>query len=194
MNASEQSKIVPKPRRCVPRALIILSLAMMGLGWAALPPRYVQAQATFQRITGRTFDGAVPRDFVLETFAIPVEKRNAALVKTPQGSRLLLALLDTSGYSSQVQQKYIGMIIAEGRVEICGHPFGTGSYGFGLTKPIRPGPGPAEFRFYDQVGIQLASCPAARDEKLPQPRPLQVQWSGQTEARLYVGRYWAAFR
>ncbi|HUY15374.1 MAG TPA: hypothetical protein VMX16_17360 [Terriglobia bacterium] len=194
MNTSKQSNGVQKLRRGAPRALIVLSLAMVGLGWAALPSGVVRAQVSFQRITGKTFDGAVPREFVLETFAIPVEKRNAALIKTPQGSRLLFALLDTSGYSSQVQQKYIGMIIAEGKVRICGHWLGTGSYGFGLTKPVPAGPGPAEFKFYDQAGIQLASCPAARDEKLQQPRPLQVQWNGQTEARLYVGRYWAAFR
>ena len=168
--------------------------AALALGLAVLPSSFGRAQAGFQRITGTAFDGAVPRDFVLEAYSIPVEKRNASLVRTPSGSRVFFALLDTSGYSSQVQQKYIGMLIAEGKVEICGHPFDTGSYGFGLTKPVPAGPGPAEFRFYNQAGLLLASCPATRDEKLKQPRPLQALWSAEITARLYVGRYWVAFQ
>ncbi len=193
MNGPVQRKSIPKQSRWALAGLAGFYFAVLVLGPAVLPSGFAWAQASFQRITGKTFDGVVPRDFVLETFSIPVEKRNAVLIKTPPGSRLLFALLDTSGYSSQVQQKYIGMIIAEGKVEMCGHQFGTGSYGFGLTKPILPGPGPAEFRFYDQAGIHLASCAATRDDKLQQARPLQVLWSGRAQARLYVGRYWAAF-
>jgi hypothetical protein len=165
----------------------------LALSWSLLLPHPAGslAQGTFQRITGKAFDGVVPRDFVLETYAIPVEKRNTALIKTPSGSRVLLALLDTSGYSSQVQQKYVGMMITEGQVTICGHAFATGSYGFGIVKASITGSGPAAFNFYDQAGVRVANCPASRDEKLKQPRPLQVVWSGSAQARFYLGRYWA---
>ncbi|MGH9433713.1 MAG: hypothetical protein ACRD3T_19465 [Terriglobia bacterium] len=193
MKKSLRPESIQRLSRQVLTALTASCLAILALGLSVLPSARLRAQAGFQKITGETFDAATPRDFVLEALAIPVEKRNAVLIKTPAGSRVLFALLDTSGYSSQVQQKYIGMMIAEGKVEICGHPFNTGSYGFGLIKPVPAGSGAAEFRFYDQAGMHLASCPAARDEKLKQPRPLQVLWSGEAAARLYVGRYWAEF-
>ena len=43
----------------------------------------VLAQSKFEVVAGKAFDSAVPKDFYLEGNAIPTEKRNAVLVKTP---------------------------------------------------------------------------------------------------------------
>src|ERR1039457_5026395 len=43
------------------------------------------AQNKFEVVTGKAFESAVPKDFYLEGNAIPTEKRNAILVKTPGG-------------------------------------------------------------------------------------------------------------
>ena len=97
----------------------------------AVWPSAARAQGAFELVSGQAFDSAVPKDFYLEGNAIPTQKRNAALLKTPAGARVLFALIDTTGYSSQIQQKYEGMIINEGKVTLCGHAIGVGSYGFG---------------------------------------------------------------
>jgi hypothetical protein len=55
------------------------------------------AQQKFELVTGKPFDQAVPKDFYLEGNAIPTEKRNAAVVKTPARGRAVFALLDTAG-------------------------------------------------------------------------------------------------
>jgi hypothetical protein len=148
------------------------------------------AQGQFELIKGKDFDGAVPKDFYLEGNAIPTEKRNAVLLKTPSGSRVLVALIDTTGYSSQVQKKYVGMLITEGDLSVNGQPVGVGSYGFGLEKADA---GDGKLRLYNQAGAQVAECAARKDADLKQPRPLQVVL-GKDGARLYIERYWVEIR
>jgi len=148
----------------------------------------VFGQGAFEVVSGKAFDSAFVKDFYLEGNSIPTERRNAALVKTPAGARVEFALLDTSGYSSEVQEKYHGMIISEGSFTVCGVKLGVGSFGFGTKMPKPPASGSAEFFFYDQAGAKLGQCTAAKDTHLKAPRPLQVVASG-GKAHLYLGIY-----
>lgn len=149
------------------------------------------AQGVFKVETGQAFNKILPKDFVLEENAIPTQKRNSALALTPAGSRLIVGLLDTSGYSSQVQEKYLGMLITEGSVEVCGHSVAIGSYGFGLAKPSGGSEGPgAQFNLYNQAGQKVAACSTHWDTKIKRPRPLQIVVEGGGTARLYLGRNW----
>jgi hypothetical protein len=149
----------------------------------------IPAQAGFEVVTGKPFDSAFVKDFYLEGNSIPTEKRNAALVKTPAGARVEFALLDTSGYSSQIQEKYSGMIISEGDLSLGGVKLGVGSFGFGTKMPHPPGNADAQVFFYDQAGKKLGECTAKKDSAAKAPRPLQVTVSG-GGARLYLGVYW----
>ncbi len=153
-------------------------------------PALARAQSAFQPLTGKAFDSALPRDFYLEGNAIPTEKRNAVLLKTPAGARLLVALIDTSGYSSQIQQKYIGMLIAESTVSVCAATVGVGSYGFGLERPGHGSAGEAKLFLYNQAGDKIGECTAQSDGEMKTPRPLQVVLDPVRPARLYLGRYW----
>ena len=102
--------------------LVLIAMAiLMGMPGSAC------AQGAFEQISGKAFDSAIPNDFYLEGNRIPVQKRNAALLKTPAGARLVLGLIDTTGYSSQIQQKYIGMVITEGKVSVCDVPLSVGA-------------------------------------------------------------------
>ena len=152
------------------------------------------AQGMFKVEKGEAFNKIVPKDFVLEENAIPAEKRNTVLALTPSGGRVIAGLLDTSGYSSQVQEKYRGMLISEGSVNVCGHEVGTGSYGFGFTKAPGASQGKtSDFMLYDQAGKKVMECTAKWDAKLKSPRPLQVVVNGGT-ARLYVSRSWVELK
>jgi len=164
--------------------LVIVALAIL-----ASAPRNVCAQGAFTQLTGKAFESAIPNDFYLEGNRIPVEKRNAVLLKTPGGARLVLGLIDTSGYSSQIKQKYTGMAITEGAVSVCGVSLKVGSYGFGLEKPATTGGEEAKFHLYNQAGESVGECAAKKDGALKQPKPLNVVLSKEAGARLYLGRY-----
>jgi hypothetical protein len=166
-----------------------------GLGVLLASAAMLFAQAAFKVVTtGKAFDSAVPKDFYLEGNAIPVEKRNSVLLNTSSGARVLVGLIDTTGYSSQIQKKYIGMVIAEARLGVCGIDLGVGSYGFGLQKPASPTQGNGQFYVYDQAGQQVGSCAAEADQGLQQPRPLQVTAAPDGSTRLCLGRYCIALR
>jgi hypothetical protein len=125
------------------------------------------AQSGVEIVTGKAFDGAVPKDFYLEGNAIPTEKRNTVLVKTPASARALFGLIDTTGYSSQIQKKYIGMVITATDLTLNGQRLSVGSYGFGLDQPAG---GDGTLKVYNQAGTQVAECAAKKDADLKQPR------------------------
>lgn len=171
----------------------ISALVLLVVGFAAVPVNLC-AQGAFAIETGKAFDSALPKDFYLEGNAIPTQKRNAALVKTPAGARALFALIDTTGYSSQIQQKYAGMLITEGSLSVGGHKLGVGSYGFGYTKPAATSSEDARFFVYNQAGEKVSECAAKKDTELAKPKPLQVVTAMGPTARLYFGRYWVELK
>ena len=166
--------------------------AGIGLMAAVLAvwPSAARAQGGFELVSGKAFDSAVPKDFYLEGNAIPTQKRNAALLKTPAGARVVFALIDTTGYSSQIQQKYEGMIISESKITLCGMAIGVGSYGFGTTKPAATSAEAAKFFVYNQAGGKVAECALKKDAELQQPVPLQVVVAEGGPAKLYLGKNW----
>ena len=171
-------------RRSVMGAWLVLVMVTLA-AW----PQNARAQGKFETITPKTYDRLLPRDAYLEGNAIPTELRNTAMLKTPSAPRVLFSLIDTAGYSSQIKQKYIGMVITEGRISVCGTAVDVGSYGFGLDKPAPPSTADAKFRLYNQAGTEVASCAAPHDASIKMPRPLQVTVSKEGSAWLVLGRY-----
>lgn len=160
----------------------------LALGVAALVsllPAPAQAQVT--KLEGKAFDTSYVRDFYLEGNSIPTQKRNTVILKGADGKHLVFSLLDTSGYSAEIQQKYAGMIIVERKVTVGGASVGTGAYGFGLQKPT-PAEGPGKLVVYDVAGGKVAETATQYDAKLAQPVPLQVTTEG-GQTKLYLGRY-----
>ncbi len=173
--------------------LVLSTLVLTVLALSALPLR-LHAQGGFELVTGKAFESAVPNDFYLEGNRIPTEKHNAALVKTPAGARIVVARIDTAGYSSQIQQKYEGMLITEAKLEICGHEIGVGSYGFGYAKIPATSNADSHFSLYNQAGQKVAECAAKKDTEIKQPNPLRVVVGKDKTARLYLGRYWVELK
>ena len=156
-----------------------LALAVAAL--VALAPVPAQAQ---EKLEGKAFDSACVKDFYLEGNAIPTQKRNTVILKGTDGKRMVFGLLDTTGYSAEIQQKYAGMMILERKTVVGGAAVGTGSYGFGLQKGT-PAEGPGKLVVYDVAGAKVGEAVAQWDKALAQPVPLQF-----TNGRLYVGRHW----
>jgi hypothetical protein len=166
----------------------VLWSGALALGVAALlavVPAPAQAQ---EKLEGKAFDAACVKDFYLEGNAIPVQQRNTVVLKGADGKRMVFGLLDTSGYSAEVQQKYAGMIIVERKVMVGGAAVGAGAYGFGLHKPTPP-EGPGHLMIYDVGGAKVGEAAAQYDAALAQPVPLQF-----VKGRLYVGRHWVEIK
>jgi len=163
------------------KKLVILSAAI--LVFAGIPSSLL-AQKGFEVVKGKAFKDAIPRDFYLEGNRIPTQDRNSVLVTTPAGARVVFGLLDTSGYSSHIQQKYTGMIISEGTFTVCGVKVGVGSFGFGNTMPMGDSAEDMKLTIYDQAGTKLAECSGKKDSSLEKPSPLQVM-----NGKLYLGRF-----
>jgi hypothetical protein len=168
------------------RKYFILTVAALALGVAYIPSS-LQAQGNFQVVKGKPFEEAIPTDFYLEGNRIPTQKRNSVLAKTPAGARVVLGLIDTSGYSSHIQQKYEGMIISEGSFTLCGQKIGVGSFGFGNTKPMATSNEDMKLMIYDQAGNKVAECSGKKDSSLAQPSPLQIVIGN--PSKLYLTRY-----
>lgn len=118
------------------------------------------------------------------------QERNSGGVRFADGSLFLATLVDNSGYSSGVQEKYQAYLITEVPVEIAGHKLGPGAYGVGILKSASA---PA-FVAMDIGGHDLFQGEAARDAKLHRPTPLQVTaGDGPGKYRLYLGRNYVEF-
>jgi hypothetical protein len=172
-----------------------MRIFLMGAGFRlmlcllAVWPSTARAQGGFESVSGTAFVNAVPGDFYLEGNRIPVEKRNAVLLKNSNGSRVVVALIDTTGYSSQIKQKYVGMLIAETKISVCGNSVGVGSYGFGLDRPLASSNADASFKIYNQAGEKLGACAVKKDDSVKQPKPLGVTADNSGAAKLYLGKY-----
>jgi hypothetical protein len=168
----------------------VLWSGALALGVAAvlalvLVPAPAQAQA---KLEGKAFDSACVKDFYLEGNAIPTQKRNTVVLKGTDGKRMVFGLLDTTGYSSEIQQKYAGMMILERKTMVGDAAVGTGAYGFGLQKGT-PAEGAGKLVVYDVSGAKVGEVVAQWDNALAQPVPLQV-----VNGRLYVGRHWVEIK
>jgi len=165
-----------------------------GFGLWLAAAAVLLGQNKFEVVTGKAFDSALPKDFYLEGNAIPTAKRNAVLVHLPSGSRALFSLIETSGYSADIIAKYVGMIITEGDVSICGQKVSVGSYGFGWARPGTGVDEPGKFSLYNQAVGKVTECVTPRDANLKQPRPLQVVVGTAGRAKLYYGKHYVELK
>jgi hypothetical protein len=169
--------------------------ALMGVGFGvmvcllAVWTSTARAQGGFEVVTGPAVVRAVPGDFYLEGNRIPVEKRYAVLLKNGKGARMVVSTINTAGYSSQIKQKYTGMLITEAKVSVCGTAIGVGSYGFGLDRPAPPSDADATFKIYNQAGEKLGECAAKKDDSIKQPTPLAVSADKSGPAKVALGKY-----
>lgn len=118
-----------------------------------------------------------------------IQARNSGGVRSADGRLTLFALVDTSGYSSAVQQTYQAYLITEVPLHIGSSTLAPGAYGFGFLAD-----GTAVF--LDLGGNTLFSSPTAHDAALRRPTPLQVlaDEGHAGSYRLYLGRTFVSFQ
>ena len=111
--------------------------------------------------------------------------RNSGGVKFGDGMFVLAALVDTSGYSSDVQAKYQAYFITEVPIKIEGHELAAGIYGVGFIAENK-------FIVLDVGAHDLFTVSSHKDEELKRPMPLKVTVAT-GGFRLYEGRNYVTF-
>lgn len=157
---------------------------------AFAPARFIaQPTATAEpKILNATVAGAIlPPSVYFRGQSASIQARNSGGVRFSADALLLATLVDTSGYSSAVQQKYQAYLITESAIEIGGHRLSPGAYGFGFIANDT-------FLVMDIGGHDLFTTKSTRDAELRRPMPLQILASSSGHGyRLYAGRNFIEF-
>ncbi len=95
-------------------------------------------------------------------------------------------MVDTSGYSSDVQAKYQAYFITEVPIKIGGKSLPAGIYGVGFI----PG---NKFVVTDVGAHDVLTATSASDQDMKRPMPLQVVADASGGFRLYEGRNYVHF-
>jgi len=160
-------------------------LAMVSLAAAqhtdALPPELAPHVLSSDEVKK-----AVPAEFFFRGQKAPVQLRNAVGFQTADGKMALAALVDASGYSTAIQQKYQGMFITEVKVNIGGSELAAGEYGFGFTAD-------GKFVVMDVANNDVLSAASQMDSELKRPVPLKLVEDG-GGYKLYAGRKWVSIK
>ena len=112
--------------------------------------------------------------------------RNSGGVKFADGSYVLATLVDTSGYSTDIQAKYSAYFITETTIKIAGQSLPAGVYGVGFIAGDK-------FVVTDVGAHDVLTVGSSTDAALKRPTPLQVQADPAGGFRLYSGRRYVNF-
>ena len=162
--------------RALTKAVLILSLAAFAAVGAS-------AQGGAVVLEGAQLARVVPTSYYFEGQSAPTQMRNAAAAKFGADRYLIVGLVDTSGYSSDVRAKYQGFFITDSPVMVGGQQLGTGAYGFGFMDD-------GHLNILDLGGRQVISVATTKDTAIKRPRPILFT----TDAggiRFYSGRDYA---
>jgi hypothetical protein len=117
----------------------------------------------------------------------PVQTRNSGGIRFSDDGIVLFALVDSSGYSSSIREKYQAYLLTEVPLEIDGHHLPAGAYGCGFIAPDA-------FVVMDIGGHDLFSAHTTKDPGLRRPTPLQVRADdAASKYRVYSGRTYVTF-
>ena len=110
-----------------------LLLASAGTLVAVLVTTVLAQKATQHLLTADELKTVVPSEFFFRGQKAPTQLRNATGFQTADGKIAFAAMVDVSGYSTAIQEKYQGMLVTESKLNIGGSQLAPGEYGFGFT-------------------------------------------------------------
>ena len=163
-------------RRLLPLALSLSLFAPFALA------QVTAASANSTILKAAEAGALLPPSVFFRGQSASIQARNSAGIRLSKDALLLAALVDTSGYSSSVQQKYQAYLITEAPVVIGGHRLAPGAYGCGFIANN-------QFVVMDIGAHDLFTTASTHDAALHRPTPLQILPSPDGHSfRLYAGR------
>ena len=156
----------------------------LSLAFAGLLLSLVAASALAQErpviLTGAELTRVVPTSYYFHGLAASTQIRNSAAARFGDKRYVIVGLVDTSGYSSEVRAKYEGFFITDSAISINGSTLKTGAYGFGFSDT-------GKMHVLDLGGNEILSVSTTNDANLKRPRPLMMTQNGDG-VRLYSGK------
>ncbi|MFY9906891.1 MAG: hypothetical protein WBD45_02155 [Terriglobales bacterium] len=126
-----------------------------------------------------------PNSFFFAGQSAAVQLRNTVGLKNSDGKVVMAGLVDTSGYSTAVAEKYQGFLITETKLSLNGATLDPGEYGFGFKD--------GKFTVMNVAATDLVSVASQKDEQLKRPVPLKLENDG-AAYRLYSGRTYVVLK
>lgn len=162
--------------------LLALSLRPMPAVKAAGVPAGQDTVLKAADITSKLF----PEQVFFRGKVAPAQLRNTGGVHFADDLYVLAGLVDNSGYSTAIKEKYQAYLLTEVTLEIGGQSVKPGAYGFGFVS--------GKFILMDLAANNLIEAAGQRDAEMKRPVPLQVVASSTAGSfRFYVGRDFIEF-
>jgi len=159
--------------------LAILGILAFGLMLSAFAQ-----QASKHILSSDELKKAVPAEYFFRGQKAPVQMRNAVGFQLADGKMMVAALVDASGYSTAIQEKYQGMLITETKLKIAESELPPGEYGFGFAAN-------GKFNVMDVANNDVLTAPSQTDSALQHAVPLKLVEDG-GGYKLYAGKKWVA--
>ena len=148
---------------------------MMGLVIAVA----LVAQAGAQVLAADQVKKVAPASYFFAGQSASVQVRNTSGLKNSSGKIVLAGLVDTSGYSTAIAEKYQGFLITEAKLKFDGSTLEPGQYGFGFKD--------GKFMVMNVAAGDLFSVASLNDDQVKHPVPLKFEKDGDGY-RLYAGK------
>ncbi len=162
-------------------ALVVPNLYQVNAGNSPAEGKEVVLKAS--EITSKIF----PERVFFRGQTAPTQLRNTGGVHFADDLYVLAGLVDSSGYSTGLREKYQAYLLSEVTLEIDGQTLKPGAYGIGFLEG-------GKFIAMDLGANDVLQAKAQRDADLKHPLPLQVLSSSTAGSyRLYVGRDYLEF-
>jgi hypothetical protein len=161
-------------------------IAILGALTVAMLASAVAQQASKHILSTDEVKKAVPSEYFFRGQKAPVQVRNAVGFQLANGMMTLASLVDASGYSTAIQQKYQGLLITETKLDIGGSKLSPGQYGFGFTAE-------GKFVVMDVANNDVLSTSSQTDSALQHAVPLKLVEDG-AGYKLYAGKKWVGIK
>src|SRR6516162_8787043 len=172
------------------KVLVFLPLLLLAFAFRGTPAVERSGPSAGQEVVLKALD-ITPKLFPEHVFfrgqVAAAQLRNAGGVHFADDFYVLACLVDNSGYSTAIKEKYQGYLLTEVNLEIASQSLKPGAYGFGFVG--------GKFILMDLAANNLIEAAGQRDAEMKRPVPLQVSASSNAGSdRLYVGRDYIEFR
>ena len=116
----------------------------------------------------------------------PAQMRNTGGIHFSDDFYVLAGLVDNSGYSTSIRQKYQAYLITEVTLQFGGETLKPGAYGVGFVEG-------GKFVALDLAANDLFQVASQKDTEMKRPVPLQITAAENGKYRLYTGRDFVEF-
>jgi hypothetical protein len=152
-----------------------------ALALAVMAAATVSAQGNGTVLKPADMQKLLPEKVWFKGQSASTQVRNSGGVKFDDGFYVLTALVDTSGYSSDVQAKYQAYFITEVPLNVGGQSLPAGVYGVGFVAD-------SKFVVLDVGAHDLFTVTSSEDPALKRPVPLTITADPKGGFLLFEGR------